>query len=111
MRKWSPDECNCSVAYTLFVVGGKWKWLILFKLFQNGVQRYGEIKRTIPSITHKMLSQQLKELEYEQLIHREEYHQIPPKVEYSLTEKGKTLIPILELMAQWGMKNKPVEKT
>lgn len=109
MKKWSPKECKCSVAYTLSVVGGKWKWLILFKLFQDGVQRYGEIKKNIPLITHKMLSLQLKELEAERLIHREEYHQIPPKVEYSLTEKGETLIPILELMSQWGTKNKPHE--
>ncbi|MEN6412933.1 MAG: helix-turn-helix domain-containing protein [Veillonellales bacterium] len=107
MRKWSPDECNCSIAYTLSVVGGKWNWLILFKLFQNGVQRYGEIKKSIPAITHKMLSQQLKELEFEELIQREAYHQIPPKVEYSLAEKGETLIPILQLMSQWGTKNKP----
>jgi len=108
MKKWAPNECECSVAYTLSVVGGKWKWLILYKLFQNGVQRYGEVKKNIPSITHKMLSQQLKELESEQLISRKEYHQIPPKVEYSLTEKGATLIPILQLMSQWGIKNKPV---
>lgn len=107
MNKWSPNECKCSVAYTLSIVGGKWKWLILYKLFENGVQRYGEIKKTIPSITHKMLSQQLKELESEQLINRKEYHQIPPKVEYSLTEKGATLIPILQLMSEWGATNKP----
>jgi len=109
MQKWSPAECNCSIAYTLSVVGGKWKWMILYKLFQNGVQRYGEIKKSIPPITHKMLSQQLKELEAEQLIHRKEYHQIPPKVEYSLTERGNTLIPILELMSHWGAENKPIE--
>jgi len=108
MQKWSPSECKCSISYTLSVVGGKWKWLILYKLSQNGIQRYGELKRTIPLITHKMLSQQLKELESEELIYRNEYHQIPPKVEYSLTEKGTTLIPILELMSLWGVKNKPV---
>ena len=106
MQKWSPDECQCPIAYTLSVVGGKWKWLILYKLSQNGVQRYGEIKKKIPSITHKMLSQQLKELELEELVYRQEYHQIPPKVEYSLTEKGNTLIPILDLMSHWGEENK-----
>ncbi|MBU2699994.1 DNA-binding HxlR family transcriptional regulator [Sporomusaceae bacterium BoRhaA] len=107
MQKWSPNECKCPITYTLSVVGGKWKWLILYKLFENGVQRYGELKRNIPLITHKMLSHQLKELELEKLIYRNEYHQIPPKVEYSLTEKGKTLIPILQLMSEWGAKNKP----
>ncbi len=109
MANWSINECNCSIIYTLSVVGGKWKWLILYKLSQNGVQRYGELKKTLPAITHKMLTQQLKELEAEQLIHREEYHQIPPKVEYSLTAKGNTLIPILNCMSEWGMKNRPLE--
>jgi DNA-binding HxlR family transcriptional regulator len=107
MQKWSPNECKCPITYTLSVVGGKWKWLILYKLFQNGVQRYGELKRNIPLITHKTLSQQLKELESEQLVNRNEYHQIPPKVEYSLTKKGETLIPILQLMSDWGANNNP----
>ncbi|GKX67980.1 winged helix-turn-helix transcriptional regulator [Inconstantimicrobium mannanitabidum] len=107
MKKWSLDEGNCSISYTLSAVGGRWKWLILYKLFQNKVLRYGEIKKNMPSITHKMLSQQLKELESENLINRKEYPQIPPKVEYSLTEKGESLIPILTLMSEWGAKNKP----
>lgn len=106
MKKWSVDEGKCSISYTLSVVGGRWKWLILYKLFQNEVLRYGEIKRNMPSITHKMLSQQLKELESTNLISRKEYPQIPPKVEYSLTKKGETLIPILTLMSEWGNKNK-----
>ena len=72
------------------------------------MQRYGEIKKSIPPITHKMLSQQLKELEAEQLVARKEYHQIPPKVEYSLTQRGNTLIPILELMSHWGAENKTI---
>lgn len=80
----------------------KWHWVILWLLHIEKVQRYGEIKKRLPAISHKMLSQQLNSLEYEQLIQRTEYSQIPPKVEYSLTERGKTLIPILELMAQWG---------
>lgn len=107
MKTWSKAESNCSISYTLAIVGGKWKWLILCKLFESGVLRYGELKKKLPSITHKMLSQQLKELEAEQLLHREEYHQIPPKVEYSLTAKGKTLLPILECMGKWGDENKP----
>ncbi|MDD3224112.1 MAG: helix-turn-helix domain-containing protein [Clostridium sp.] len=106
MKKWSPDEGKCSISYTLSAVGGRWKWLILYKLFKNKILRYGEIKKNIPSITHKMLSQQLKELQSEELINRKEYYQIPPKVEYSLTKKGETLIPILELMAEWGQKNR-----
>lgn len=107
MKKWSLQNCNCSMIYTLSILGSKWKWLILYKLFQNGVQRYGEIKRSIPPITHKMLSQQLKELEAENLVYRQEYPQVPPKVEYSLTDKGQTLIPVLEQMSDWGAKNQP----
>jgi len=110
MKKWSAETCTCSITYTLSIISSKWKWLLLYKLFQNGVQRYGEIKRSIPPITHKMLSQQLKELEEESLINRKEYPQIPPKVEYSLTTKGETLIPVLELMSQWGAANKPAVK-
>ena len=82
---------------------------MLFKLFKHGVLRYGELKNTMPSITHKMLSQQLKELEAAELIFRKQYNQIPPKVEYSLTEKGETLIPILQLMSKWGEDNKTGE--
>jgi len=106
MATWSIDS-ECPIIYTLAVVGGKWRWLIIYKLSENGILRYGELKRSLPPITHKMLSQELKELESEKLIHRKEYHQIPPKVEYSLTEKGKTLLPILDLMSKWGMENKP----
>jgi DNA-binding HxlR family transcriptional regulator len=105
MATWSIDS-ECPIIYTLAVVGGKWRWLIIYKLSENGILRYGELKRSLPPITHKMLSQELKELESEKLIHRKEYHQIPPKVEYSLTEKGKTLLPILDLMSKWGMENK-----
>ena len=109
MAIWSGSEGNCPIIYTLAVVGGKWKWLIIYRLSENGVLRYGELKRMLPAITHKMLSHELKELEAEKLIHREEYHQIPLKVEYSLTARGKTLLPILELMYAWGNENKPLK--
>lgn len=100
------DPLICPMSYTVSIVGGKWQWVILWLLYNEEVQRYGEIKRRLPTISHKMLSQQLNSLEHEQLIHREEYPQIPPKVEYSLTEKGKTLIPILKLMATWGAEHR-----
>ncbi|SHH73081.1 winged helix-turn-helix transcriptional regulator [Sporanaerobacter acetigenes] len=98
----TTSKYRCPVEYTLEVIGGKWKSLILWCLAQGEVKRYGEIKRNINGITHKMLSQQLKDLESQGLIHREQYNQVPPKVEYWLTEKGKTLVPILEAMCQWG---------
>ncbi|EST13259.1 winged helix-turn-helix transcriptional regulator [Sporolactobacillus laevolacticus] len=106
MKKWSVDEGNCSISYTLSVAGGRWKWLILYKLFKNKVMRYGELKRNLPSITHKMLSQVLSELRNDELIERIDYAQVPPKVEYRLNERGNSLIPILELMAQWGRENR-----
>ena len=107
MANWTSDECGCPIVYTLSIVGGKWKWLIIYRLSDNGILRYGQLKKVLSPITHKMLSQELKELEAEQLIYRNEYHQIPPKVEYSLTEKGKTLLPILEFMCKWGSENMP----
>lgn len=106
MANWPSNSSECPIIYTIAVVGGKWKWVIIYKLSENGVLRYGELKTTLPTITHKMLSHELKELEAEKLIHREEYHQIPPKVEYSLTGKGETLLPILDLMFKWGAENR-----
>lgn len=95
----------CPVRYTLDILGGKWKLVILWHLFNDGIKRYGEIKKVLPEITHKMLSNQLKELESDGIIHREEYHQIPPKVEYSLTERGMTLLPVLNSISKWGREN------
>ena len=98
---------ECPVTYTLSILGGKWKWLIIYLLFEHNILRYGELKKRLVGITHKMLSQQLKELDAANLINRKEYQQIPPKVEYSLSEQGKTLLPILNLMCEWGKKNHP----
>jgi DNA-binding HxlR family transcriptional regulator len=88
--------------YTLSLVGGKWKMHILFWLWRREVMRYSEIKRVLKNITHKMLSNQLKELERDGLILRKEYPQVPPKVEYSLTDKGVSLMPVLDAMCNWG---------
>lgn len=96
---------TCPIEYAMNVIGGKWKLLILYYLMTDKVKRYGELKKSIPGITHKMLSSQLKELESEGIILRREYHQIPPKVEYSLTQKGVTLLPILGMMYDWGKEN------
>lgn len=83
-------------------MSGKWKMLIIFFLGRNKVMRYNELKRSINGITYKMLSKQLKELEKEQLIIRQEYSQIPPKVEYSLSDKGVSLLPITKIMCDCG---------
>nr|WP_318508706.1 helix-turn-helix domain-containing protein [Bacillus sp. T3] len=92
--------------YTLSIINGKWKLLIIYYLSKNGVVRYNELQRMIGKITYKTLSSTLKELENDGLIHRKEYPQIPPKVEYSLAEKGQTLWPIIQEMCQWGEINK-----
>ena len=93
-------EC-CPVETTLELIGGKYKALILWHL-SNEVLRYSELKKLIPSATPKMLTQQLRELETHMLIHREVYPVIPPKVEYSLTELGRSLMPVLVAMRDWG---------
>jgi len=89
-------------SYTLSLINGKYKMTILYTLMEFGVVRFNEMKKYIGSISYKTLSAMLKELEEDQLIHREEYPQIPPKVEYSLTERGRSLIPILDGMCEWG---------
>jgi len=88
--------------YTLSVISGKWKLKIIYVLACLEVVRYGGLKRNVEGITHKMLSSQLKELEAAKIISRKEYPQIPPKVEYFLTDKGKTLLPIVIGMCDWG---------
>lgn len=105
MEHNESEGLNCPINYTLSILGGKWKWAILWLISSKAVIRYGGLKENLPSIADKTLSQQLKELENYNLIHREQYNQVPPRVEYTLTDKGKTLIPILELMSEWGRNN------
>ncbi|MDR3716825.1 MAG: helix-turn-helix domain-containing protein [Puia sp.] len=93
---------TCPVSYTLEKIGGRWKPLILFNL-RNGAIRYGQLKKCIPGITEKMLIQHLRELEADKLVNRDVKPVVPPHVEYSLTESGQTLGPILGAMAEWGL--------
>ncbi|MFB3165507.1 winged helix-turn-helix transcriptional regulator [Neobacillus sp. 179-J 1A1 HS] len=95
-----PELCRVDDALGILV--GKWKPIILLHLLKNGTQRFSELKRSVPGITQKMLTNQLRELEDEDIIHRVVYPQVPPKVEYSITEYGRSLEPILEAMHQWG---------
>ncbi len=97
---------NTGFSYTLSLINGKYKMTILYTLMEFGVVRFNEIKKYIGEISYKTLSLTLKELERDQLVHREEYPQIPPKVEYSLTERGKSLMPILDMMCEWGDRNR-----
>lgn len=88
--------------YTLSIISGKWRLKIIYLLACMGTVRYNVLKRNIEGITHKMLSSQLKELESVNIIIRKEYAQVPPKVEYSLAEKGQSLLPIVLAMCEWG---------
>ncbi|MCZ8521943.1 MULTISPECIES: winged helix-turn-helix transcriptional regulator [Paenibacillus] len=91
--------------YTLSVIGGKWKMVILYLLAENQPVRFNDLKRRIGAITYKTLSSQLKELEADGMVKRKEYPQVPPKVEYSLTDKAESLLPVLEGLCEWGTKN------
>jgi DNA-binding HxlR family transcriptional regulator len=95
----------CRVVDALDILVGKWKPIILLHLLQKGTNRFSELQRNLPGITQKMLTQQLRELEQEDIIIRKVYPQVPPKVEYSITEYGKSLEPLLEAMHEWGTKH------
>lgn len=102
------DIDDTGFGHTLSLINGKYKMVILYYLVEFKVVRYNELKRAVKKISHKALSTTLKELEADGLVHREEYHQIPPKVEYSLTEVGQSLMPVIDSMCDWGenhMKN------
>lgn len=96
------EKYNCPLGATLGVIGGKYKVMIIWFLYQNKVLRYNELQKTIKDITPKMLISQLRELEDDGIIGRKVYPVVPPKVEYSLTTKGESLIPILLEMKKWG---------
>lgn len=98
----SKKQYNCYFEMTLDIMGGKWKPIILYYINHNGVARHSDLKRFIPSINERMLTRQLRELENDMLITRKVYPVVPPKVEYSLTESGKSLIPILTSLIEWG---------
>ena len=92
--------------YTMSLIQGKYKMFILYTLMEFGVVRFNEMQKYIGTITYKTLSSTLKQLEADGLIKRKEYAQIPPKVEYSLSDRGKSLMPILDQMCEWGDQNR-----
>lgn len=102
MSRMEDKVFNCEKELTLSVIGGKWKMLILWHLGKEGTKRFGELKALMPGITQRMLVNQLRELEEDAIVHREVYPVVPPKVEYSLTENGESLMPILDSMYTWG---------
>lgn len=98
----SPSHPCCPVSVTLNIIGGKWKALILYHLHEE-TRRFNELQRLLPDITQRMLTLQLRELENDGIVHREVYPQVPPKVEYSMTAFGKTLMPVITTMYDWGV--------
>jgi DNA-binding HxlR family transcriptional regulator len=94
-------DYRCTVAVTLEIIGGKWKAVILWHLTHKTL-RFSQLQRRLPRITQKMLTQQLRELERDGMVHRQVYPEVPPRVEYSLTPEGRTLEPLLSLMCDWG---------
>ncbi|BBB90906.1 MAG TPA: helix-turn-helix domain-containing protein [Methylomusa anaerophila] len=101
----------CPLRFTVDVIGGKWKLPIICMLANGLPTRYSSIKRKLTGITNMMLSQSLKELEASGIIHREQYNEIPPRVEYTLTDKGKSIIPPLIKLAEWGAEHMQEGKT
>ncbi len=96
-------QFHCALDITMFYIGGKWKTVVLWYL-KNGTKRYHELRRHIPDITEKMLSIQLRKLEQDGIVRRTVFAEVPPRVEYTLTPFGKTLIPVLDALAKWGRK-------
>ena len=94
-------EAQCPVRATVRLLGGKYKSIILWELC-GGTMRFSEIQARIPEATGKMLTKQLRELEADGMVHRELYHQVPPKTEYSLTQRGVSFVPVLNAMCAWG---------
>ena len=104
MTQKNIDVPICAVDYAFRRIGGKYKGRLLWYLHQHKMLRYGELRRTITDITPKMLTQTLRELEDNGLVHREVYQEVPPRVEYTLTETGKELIPFINHLREWGEK-------
>lgn len=95
----------CPVAHCLSMIGGKWKPMILYNI-HIGTQRFGAMQRAIPSVTKQMLTQHLRELEVDGLITREIFAEMPPRVEYSLSERGRSILPVIAAMQEWGLKDR-----
>ncbi|MHC5531493.1 winged helix-turn-helix transcriptional regulator [Priestia megaterium] len=103
-KKILNGDFNCEKELTLSILSGKWKVVILWHLGVEGPHRFSDLQKLFPKISHKILSNQLHELTEDGIIHREVFPEIPPRVEYSMTELGITLLPIVEMMYEWGQK-------
>lgn len=108
MIKYNGKEFRCPVEVTMALISGKWKSLILWHLHEKPV-RYKELERIVPGVSQKMLTQQLKEMEADGLLVRTVYPEVPPRVEYELTELGHSVFPILETMHNWAVEKLTIE--
>lgn len=105
MRRKGHGEAGCAVEVTLGLIDGKWKGVILFHL-QEGLLRFGELRRKMPGITQRMLTKQLRALEEDGLITRTVYPEVPPRVEYALSQTGQRLRPVIDALRAWGIEHK-----
>jgi DNA-binding HxlR family transcriptional regulator len=105
MKVTDRNAIRCPVEVTLAVIGGKWKPLILWHLYEGGVRRFLELQRLIPGITRKMLTQHLRDLERDGVVARQIFDEMPLRVEYSLTKYGRTLRPLMRVLSDWGSKH------
>ncbi|KTS00903.1 MULTISPECIES: helix-turn-helix domain-containing protein [Pantoea] len=103
-KLYSPESAASGVEQVIQLLEGRWKLIILFHLFDGKVQRYSDFEKLIPGISQKMLAQQLRQLEADDIVSRMVYPQVPPKVEYRLTEWGQALCPALDAMLKWAEK-------
>ena len=109
MITWNDQEYRCPVEVTISMIGGKWKCLILWHLHDEKM-RFKALERIVPGVSQKMLSQQLRELEADGLLSKTVYPEVPPRVEYELTERGHSLFPVLDLMHTWAMDQLDLKK-
>jgi DNA-binding HxlR family transcriptional regulator len=100
------DQVGCPVEATLAVIGGKWKAVLIFHLMHSGPHRFAELRRKTTGISDRVLTRQLRELATDGIVQREVFPEVPPRVEYSLTEYGQSLGPVTEAMCQWGKQHR-----
>lgn len=103
-EKIKNKDFHCEKELTLSIISGKWKVVIIWHLGHEGTYRFGELQKLFPSISHRILTKQLKELMEDGIIERYVYPEVPPRVEYSITELGMTLVPIVDMLYDWGKK-------
>lgn len=109
-RVYTPESASAGVSEVLKIIEGRWKTIILFHLFDKGTLRFSQLERAIPGVSQKMLGQQLRDLETDGIVTRTVYPEVPPKVEYQLTEDGQALCPVLDSILKWSESHRPANE-